>query len=291
MVHSMTGYGEASGTYEQKKIRVELRSLNGKSTDVRIKMPSLYRTKELILRNIVLQSAKRGKLDLSIVFEGGEGDESYKINSTLTKKYFLELSSVAKELSVSSEGLLNAVLKIPNVIAVDDVTVSEAEWTFVENLVLKAIESLKSFRANEGAALEKDLSNHVLEIENQLEKVKEFEPGRIELLRSRFHKNLLQFTEEVNVDKNRFEQELMYYIEKLDISEEKIRLKQHCEYFKEILSKEDVAKGKKLNFISQEMGREMNTMGSKAQNSSIQQLVILMKDYLEKIKEQVLNIV
>ncbi len=291
MVLSMTGFGEAVGNYNGKSLRAEVRSLNGKTTDIRVKVPNVYRTKELDIRNQVLEKAFRGKVDIAISFDAEEGDDSYQLNRSLMNQYYKDLADFATENNVTKEGLIPAILKIPNVLMLQDQALSEEEWTCCKNTIDLALAQFTDFRLSEGKAMAKDIEYQVSKVVSLLEDVVPFETERIVNLKDRLSKNIGNYVDDVNLDKNRMEQEILYYVEKLDITEEKIRLAQHCKYFLEVLHGEQKVKGKKLSFISQEMGREMNTLGSKAQHSDIQQIVVNMKDALEKIKEQILNIV
>ncbi len=291
MVYSMTGYGQATGVFGTKSIKAEIRSLNGKTTDVRVKVPALYRTKELEIRNLILERSSRGKIDITISFESDDGDDSYKINSQLIKQYYEELAKVADAYQLSKNELLPSILRIPNVVELTDKALDEKEWLASKAIVNQAIDAFNSFRLTEGKAMQKDIVDQVSFIHQLLDDVSPYEASRIKALKEKMNKNLKNNNEEISIDKNRLEQEILYYLEKLDITEEKIRLAQHCKYFLEVINSSDRVKGKKLSFISQEMGREMNTLGSKAQHSDIQQIVVNMKDALEKIKEQILNIV
>ncbi len=291
MVYSMTGYGQATGVFGSKSIKAEIRSLNGKTTDVRVKVPALYRTKELEIRNLLLERSSRGKIDITVTFESDEGDDSYKINSPLIKHYYEELAKIADDYQLSKNELLPSILRIPNVVELTDKALDEDEWLASRAIINEAVDAFNNFRQTEGEAMKKDMLDQVDFIHKLLEDVVPFEESRITALKEKMNKNLKNHNDEISIDKNRLEQEILYYLEKLDITEEKIRLAQHCKYFTEVMNGSEKVKGKKLSFISQEMGREMNTLGSKAQHSDIQQIVVNMKDALEKIKEQILNIV
>ncbi len=291
MVLSMTGYGQSIIRSGEKVIKIEVRSLNGKSADVRVKVPTIFRSKELEIRNKVLKGAVRGKIDINITFDGDGAEEPYKLNRTLIKNYFNELSDLTKELGVEANDILSSILKIPNVIELDEKAIDEKEWEIVKTGVDQALDKFKSFRAVEGAAMKVDLINQVDSIERFLKEIPQHETARVDKIKKRLTRSLEQLNVENTMDSNRYEQEIIYYLEKLDITEEKIRLEQHCKYLKEQLNSPETVKGKKASFISQEMGREINTIGSKAQHTEIQQIVVSMKDALEKIKEQMLNIV
>jgi len=291
MVLSMTGYGQSIVRSGEKVIKIELRSLNGKSADVRLKVPSLYKSKELEFRNQVLKGAVRGKIDITISFDGAGSEEPYKLNTHLIKNYFLELKELAEQLGVGQQDILSSILKIPNVVELDEADIDEKEFEAVKDGITQVLAKFKEFRAKEGKAMKSDIIFQLESIENLLKSIEPHEGERIKKVKQKLARSLDQISEENKMDQNRYEQEIIYYLEKLDITEEKIRLEQHCKYLREVLDNEEEVKGKKTSFICQEMGREINTIGSKAQYSEIQQIVVNMKDSLEKIKEQVLNIV
>ena len=287
----MTGYGQASNQFKDKTIQVEIKSLNGKTSDIRCKVPGSYKEKEIQLRKYLMDKAYRGKFDFTLTIESEKGDDEYGLNKALFRKYYTELSELKEELGIDSGDIIQTILRIPNVVGAINEEIDEEEWKFVMKTTDAAIEALNNFRAEEGKAAEKDMKDAASRIADLLGKVEPFEKGRIETLKERFRKNLEDFQTDEKVDRNRFEQEIIYYLEKLDINEEKVRLSQHCKYFNEVLDSEKVEIGKKLGFIAQEMGREINTLGAKANEKNIQQMVVSMKDALEKIKEQVANIV
>lgn len=291
MVLSMTGFGQAQEVVGNQKFSLELKSLNGKATDIRLKVPSYYKDKEMIVRRTLLKGAMRGKIEANLSIVSDAGDDEFGINKVLYKKYFNELLEIHQTLDAPIGDLATAILRIPNVVSSRDEEISDAEWKVVESIMSKAIESLNGFRADEGKAMYKDLMASRNIIAEALPKVTPFEAERIARLKERLNRNLNEFKQSDTVDQNRFEQELIYYLEKLDINEEKVRLAQHCVYFEEVINDSKPEKGKKLAFIAQEMGREINTLGAKAQHSEMQQVVVTMKEALEKIKEQVLNIV
>ncbi len=290
MILSMTGFGKATGNYRDKKISIELKSLNGKTTDIRFKLSNNLREKEVFLRNLILDHAKRGKIECIVTILAGE-DEEIQLNRGLFKAYIREIQSLEKEMGIQSSDLSSALIRIPNVVLPDEKEMSEEEWLAIKNVAVEALQNLKNFRAVEGKAMNDDLKARVLSISAQLEHVISYETERVDRLRTKLERNLEEFMGKENVDKNRFEQEVIYYMEKLDINEEKVRLAQHCSYFIEQLESSEEANGRKMSFIAQEMGREINTLGAKAQHSEIQKLVVNMKDELEKIKEQLANIV
>ena len=291
MVLSMTGFGQAQVVVGNQKFSLELKSLNGKASDIRLKVPSYYKDKEMIVRRTLLKGAMRGKIDANLSIISDTGDNEFGINAALYKKYFNELLEIHQTIDAPTGDLASAILRIPNVVSSRDEEISDEEWKVVESIMAQAIESLNSFRADEGEAMYKDLMASRDIIANGISKIEPFEEERIERLKERLNRNLNEFKQSDSVDQNRFEQEMIYYLEKLDINEEKVRLAQHCVYFEEVINNSDLEKGKKLQFIAQEMGREINTLGAKAQHSEIQQVVVSMKEALEKIKEQVLNIV
>lgn len=290
MLISMTGFGQGIAKYNHKQIKVEIKALNAKSTDIRVKLPNLYRSKEIELRKRILQSVSRGKIDMTIHIISELGEEEYNLNTTLIKKYYKNLMELQQELQFKDSDLMQAILRIPHVVDIKEEAISEQEWNTLLEATDIALSQLAAFRTKEGQALELDLLHQVESIQEKLNNISQYEQERIEKIRTRLHKNLDQFLAQNNVDHNRMEQEMIFYIEKLDITEEKIRLAQHCRFFKDELQNQTQVKGKKLAFISQEMGREINTLGAKAQHSEMQQLVVSMKEALEKIKEQMANI-
>lgn len=289
MLLSMTGYGRATATYKEKTISIEIRSLNSKFTDIRFKFPANYKEKEPFLRKYITQKVERGKIDVTIDIKSFQGDEAFSLNVPLFKKYYVELSHLAKELGMPPGDLMQAILRIPSVIGAVEEEIEPEEWAMVEKTLDEALTNFAKYRKAEGAAMESDLRLRIENILKCLQQLNPYEKDRILALRNRLRQNLEEFLGSENIDENRFEQEILFYLEKIDITEEKVRLEQHCKYFLEQLDKPDTLKGRKLSFISQEMGREINTMGAKAYSSEIQKLVVQMKDELEKVKEQVAN--
>jgi len=285
----MTGYGQASGTYQTKKITIELRSLNSKFTDLRFKMPQNYKEKEHDLRRIISKRAERGKIDVSINVESLEGGDAFSLNKSLFKKYHEELHTLQVELGMDAGDLTQTILRIPNVVVADTNTLEPEEWKVVQEILDEALNAFQKFRKVEGKAMEEDCKVRVQNISEALVKIDPFEEERAGKIKDRMLKNMEEYVGKDNINANRFEQEILYYLEKLDITEEKVRLEQHCKYFIEVVETQKTQKGRKLNFISQEIGREINTLGSKASSSEIQHLVVQMKDELEKIKELVAN--
>lgn len=290
MTHSMTGFGKAVCELPKKKINIEIKSLNSKQLDINTRLPGIYREKELEIRNITGQQLIRGKIDLVMFVEKLEDEDVSVINQEVVKSYYQQLKKIAGELkSDKEEQLLPIIMRLPETLKVDKKELGEEEWRTVKSGITDALDDLIRFRATEGKALEKDMIIHGNNILLLLEEVRKFEDPRIKKIEDRIRENLKGKVGPDDLDQNRLEQEMIYYLEKLDISEEKIRLKNHCEYFLDTLNlKEPV--GKKLGFITQEMGREINTLGSKANDSDIQKIVVRMKDELEKMKEQVLNV-
>jgi uncharacterized protein (TIGR00255 family) len=280
----MTGYGKSVLELPAKTIRLELKSLNSKSLDLNMRMPSMYRAKELELRKLIGTRLGRGKVDFSMYVEFNKGEAPAKINSEVVKNYMEQLHDISPSASVE---LLKMAVRMPDAISTDREDIDSEEWAIISNEVGVVLDRIQNYRKDEGIALEKDFSKRISNIEALLDSVIDMDAERIEHVRSRLNKGISDLKEKI--DQNRFEQELIYYIEKLDITEEKIRLKNHLEYFIKTLNSDD-SNGKKLGFISQEIGREINTIGSKANFAPMQKLVVQMKDELEKIKEQLLNV-
>ena len=286
----MTGYGLAVKDFATAKYTVEIKSLNSKFLELSLKLPKSFSDKELVLRNECSKQIERGKVNVSITVEYPENlSKSASINQSLLKQYYNQLKSVATELGDPGSNLLQLALNFPEVIQYEDDVISDEEWKVLLKTFNDAMLNFQSFRSDEGNVLQKDLTLRISNILASLKKVEEREPNRIPAIRERLKQLLDEYIGKENVDQNRFEQELIFYIDKLDITEEKIRLRSHCDYFHETLQSPD-ANGKKLGFISQEIGREINTMGSKANDAQIQQIVVEMKEELEKIKEQLLNV-
>ena len=285
----MTGYGGDTQTYMDKTITVEVRSLNSKMTDLRIKLPTIYKDKEFELRKYLKEKVHRGKIEMAITSTSTLGDDVYKLNSVLFKSYYHEIQNLTNEVGGTPGDITSAVLRLPNVVTLDDSEITDEEWNIVLTTVSNATKNLNQFRSDEGKTIEEDLIGRITAILQHLKDLVPFEKKRLPVIRERMQRNLKEFMAKENVDKNRFEQEVLHYIEKIDINEEKVRLEQHCKYFLEELTSDEIQKGRKLNFISQEMGREINTLGSKAYSSEIQKFVVKMKDELEKIKEQIAN--
>lgn len=285
MIASMTGYGKAVLELPEKKVTIEIRSLNSKTLDLNTRIPSFYREKELEIRNLISEKVQRGKIDFSMLVELNPAARNQSINAELIKSYMEEFKSITP--NVTDGELLPVVMRLPDVISYTQDDLNEEEWNQIRATIIEAINALNQFRLDEGKVLEKYLTLNLNNILELLTQVIPFEQERIETIKERFNKRLEDL--KVDIDQNRFEQEMIFYLEKLDITEEKVRLKNHCEYFLKELAG-IASNGKKLGFISQEIGREINTLGSKSNHSEMQKIVVQMKDELEKIKEQSLNI-
>lgn len=286
----MTGFGIAEEEWNGKKIAIEIRSLNGKMTDVRMKLPAHYKELELPVRKYILEKLGRGKIEVNLSVDG-LGDEEFQFNEALFIRYYNEISGLVARLEAKDNNLIASILRLPNVFKPSDPGLGEPEKEIIWRVVKSAVAQLNVFRKEEGLSLEEDMRLRIRDILFALEEVKDYEKERIEHLKNKLNQNLRDYLSNDDIDENRFEQEVLYYLEKLDINEEKVRLKQHCTFFLDQLDSPVTLKGKKLGFISQEIGREINTMGSKAQHSAIQRCVVRMKDELEKIKEQIANAV
>ncbi len=289
MINSMTGFGKAEGSIGEFKVNCQMRSLNSKSMDLNLRLPNQFRELEGDIRKLITQELYRGKVELAINVQDKEASSAPSINQAVFKKYFEELGQIAEELGKEISDPIETICRFPEVFSSKEQELSENDKADCISIIKDCIAKLKEFRVSEGKELEKDLRSQIEEINTQLEVALEFEDERIQNVRSRIEQKLEEHSETMNIDKDRFEQELIYYMEKFDISEEKVRLRSHCQYFLETLESEE-EQGKKLNFIAQEIGREINTLGSKANHAEMQQKVVLMKEALEKIKEQVLNI-
>ncbi len=285
MIQSMTGFGKATTHFNDKKISIELKSLNSKAQDLNSRIAANYREKELTIRNIILQKLERGKIDFSLSVEITGEETISKINVPVVKGYMHQLQEINQNLTETE--LLPMVLRLPDVLKTERDGIDENEWTAVENTLNEAIKNLQNFRANEGKKLADEFMLRIENIRKFLVEALVFENERTETVKKRLQNALTELA--VKVDENRFEQELIYYLEKFDITEEKVRLSNHLDYFLQTLH-ETTSNGRKLGFICQEMGREINTLGSKANHAEMQKCVVNMKDELEKIKEQMLNI-
>lgn len=285
----MTGFGKGEAVYGDKKFRVELRSLNSKQLDLSIKLPGKYRAAEAEVRNIITRELQRGKVDCFISVESAVAETSAHINTEVFKAYADELrrACTATSLKIDDSALVQSLLRLPDVVTTEEREVSAEEVASIVEAAKSAAAELNTFRVQEGAILIADLLKRIDLIEQYRHEVEPFESARVDTIKNRIRENIEKL--QLEVDNNRLEQEMIFYIEKLDITEEKVRLDNHCRYFREVAAEEEAA-GRKLGFIAQELGREINTMGSKSNEANMQRLVVKMKDELEKIKEQVLNI-
>ena len=289
MVKSMTGFGKGEATLQNKRITVEIRSLNSKQLDLSLRLPAVYRQSEYELRNVIARTIQRGKVDVFVSVESQSVETSARINREVFREYLRQMNDTLAFAGIDADydAILPVIMRLPDVVATESEAISEEEHAALIAAAEAAAAQLDAFRTQEGAILITDLLRRVELIERYRDEVVPFEKARTETIRTRILDNLAKLP--VEVDRNRLEQEMIFYLEKLDITEEKVRLTNHCKYFREVAAGEEGA-GRKLGFIAQEMGREINTMGSKANESNIQILVVKMKDELEKIKEQVLNI-
>ncbi|TVZ58128.1 uncharacterized protein (TIGR00255 family) [Flavobacteriaceae bacterium MAR_2010_105] len=284
MIQSMTGYGKSVIQLPTKKISIEIKSLNSKNLDLNTRMPSLYREKELDIRKLIASKLERGKIDFSLYMEITGEETSTQINKTVVKQYIKQLKEVVDG---DETELLKMAVRLPDAVTTERDEIDEDEWAQISKEIDSSLEKIHQYRLDEGKTLESDFYTRVQNISELLDQVIAMDPERIEGVRERLQKGVSELKEKV--DQNRFEQELIYYIEKFDITEEKVRLKNHLDYFLKALKSAD-SNGKKLGFIGQEMGREINTIGSKSNYAPMQKLVVQMKDELEKIKEQLLNV-
>jgi len=289
MIQSMTGYGKAVVAYKEKKINVEIKSLNSKQLDLQTRITPLYREKEMQIRQMIATAVERGKVDFALWIEKEAGVDATPVNATLMENYYLQLKAAAQRMNIPEpEDWMQTLTRMPDVLTkTEQEVLTEEEWLAARKGVEQAIEALVDFRKQEGAALEKKFTEKIDNIERLMAEIEPYEKSRVEKIRQRITESLQQIPG-VEYDKNRLEQELIYYIEKLDISEEKQRLTNHLKYFRKTMA-DGHGQGKKLGFIAQEMGREINTTGSKSNQAEMQNIVVQMKDELEQIKEQVLN--
>lgn len=284
MIQSMTGYGKSVLQLPTKKISIEIKSLNSKNLDINSRMPSMYREKELSIRKLIASKLMRGKVDFSLFVEITGEETSTQINKTVVKQYIKQLKEVVDG---DETELLKMAVRLPDAVTTEREDIDENEWKQISEAIDSSLEKIQNYRLDEGKTLEADFFDRIQNISNLLEQVITMDPERIDGVRERLNRGIADIKEKV--DENRFEQELVYYIEKFDITEEKVRLQNHLDYFQKALTSDD-SNGKKLGFIGQEMGREINTIGSKSNYAPMQKLVVQMKDELEKIKEQLLNV-
>jgi len=290
MLKSMTGFGRAEQAVGDKTFQVDIKSLNGKQFELHLKLPGFLKPFEFSIRKLLSEKLGRGSLDCTISLKGTGNAKPVSINTDLAKAYYNALAELSNELNLDPSNILSTLVKLPEVITPTSDTLTDEEWQQFEKVIQLAIDDLNAHRLNEGASLEEDLILRIDNILKHQEEVIRLEPLRQVKIREGLTKLLEEQVGKESYDPNRLEQELIYYIEKIDVSEEQVRLKNHCDYFKNILQEPEEGKGKKLSFILQEIGREINTTGSKAYDSTIQKCVVLMKDELEKAKEQVLNV-
>ena len=290
MLKSMTGFGRAERSVGGKTFLVDIKSLNGKQFELQLKLPAFLKPFEFDIRRILSSKLGRGSVDCTISLKETGNAKPVTINIELAKAYFQPLADLSKELNLDPSNILSTLVKLPEVITPTSETLTDEEWKAFQKVIMLAIDDLNIHRDDEGKSLEKDLLCRVHNILAQLEEVQKLEPQRKQIIRDDITKLMEEFAGKENYDKNRLEQELIYYIEKIDISEEMVRLRNHCDYFRVVLAETEESKGKKLSFILQEIGREINTTGAKAYDSSIQKCVVMMKDELEKAKEQILNV-
>ncbi len=288
MIQSMTGYGKAELNLKNANFTIEVRSLNSKQIDANVKMSSIYRDKEIGLRKLLSEKLQRGKIELSIWRESSESSAKYTLNTDLIKEYFSQIQQVSSSLSINSSNIMPSLLKMPEVLVKGEEKAEDNEWEEIAKGIDIAIGNILQFRLDEGEKLEADITARINKLSTLLIDIKPFAKGRIEKVKKSLADKLAEIDTK-NIDENRFEQELIYYLEKQDITEEQVRLDVHLLYFIETM-KADVPNGKKLGFIAQEIGREINTIGSKSSDAEMQKIVVQMKDELEKIKEQLLNI-
>jgi len=287
---SMTGFGKFECANDKRKYLIEIKTLNSKQSDLFVKLPNTYKDKELEIRNELTNYLRRGKIELYITMEGEFEDAMTQFNETAITNYYRQLADIATQNNIPlPPDILNSIVRMPDILKPAHQEPDEQEWQMLLGAIHQALEQVNDFREQEGLALMEDITSRIKLIESYLVEVEKFESQRMELIKSRLRQNLIEYVGENIIDQNRFEQELIYYIDKIDINEEKVRLRNHCSYFVSTMYEGDGV-GKKLGFIAQEMGREINTIGSKVNHADMQQIVIQMKDELEKIKEQILNV-
>lgn len=286
----MTGFGRAEQTFGDKTFLVEIKALNGKQFELQLKLPPLLKAYEFDIRNAIQEQLNRGTIDCYISIKQNGASKPVVINTELIKAYYQQIDALAGELNIDTNSVLSALLRLPEVVTPANDIMNEKDFSDFNNVLKTALKELNGHRIEEGLSLEKDLLLRIEKIKEQEENILQLEPARKVKIKEEIHQLLAEHVGKENIDGNRLEQELIYYMEKIDIHEEQIRLRQHCEYFKEIMNAPEEGKGKKLSFLLQEIGREINTTGSKAYDAGIQQCVVKMKDELEKAKEQVLNV-
>jgi len=290
MIKSMTGFGKSFIELAGTKITIEIKSLNCKQTELNLRIFGKYKSKESEIRTELTKKLERGRIEFTLTTENSNVSTNFYVNKNRVLKYYNEIELLAKEMKQPLPAdIISTILRMPDSLINENTDIEEEEWKMVFPVIKESIDDLNNFRIYEGKILEKDIKNRIDSIVNLLSSIDKFEKERITAIKNRINKNLSEFFEIAKIDRNRFEQELIYYLEKIDITEEKVRLKKHCDFFYETMADKE-SNGKKLGFIAQEIGREINTIGSKANDVSIQKIVVQMKDELEKIKEQLLNI-
>ncbi len=290
MLRSMTGFGRAEQTVGEKTFLVEVKSLNGKQFELQLKLPPLFKPYEFEIRNIIQENLIRGTIDCYVNIKQNGTAKPVVINTDLIKSYYSQLKTLSDELGIDTNAVLSSLLRLPEVVTPSTDILNENDFAAFSEVLITAIKELNNHRVEEGKSLEKDLLSRIANIKKEEENILQFIPARQQKIRAEINTLLEENVGKENIDNNRMEQELIYYMEKIDIHEEQIRLRQHCEYFTEIMNNNEDGKGKKLSFLLQEIGREINTTGSKAYDAAIQKAVVNMKDELEKAKEQILNV-
>lgn len=290
MIQSMTGFGKATCEYANKKIVVEIKSLNSKQLDVSTRVSGLYREKDIEIRNEVSQQLERGKIDFALYVDNSGKESVTQINQSVVESYYQQIRQLSENIGIEvPSNWFEVLLRLPDTMKTETVELDENEWLEIRKTISEAVEQLRNFRIQEGKSLEAVFNARIAHIGELLTQIEPFEQERVEKIKTRLEENLQALSEKIDYDKNRLEQELIFYIEKLDVNEEKVRLRNHLDYFIETMQHEK-SPGKKLGFIAQEIGREINTLGSKSNHSEMQKIVVMMKDDLEQIKEQVLNV-
>ncbi len=290
MIKSMTGFGRAENTIDDKTFLVEIKSLNGKQFELNLKIPPLLKSYEFDVRNLLQEQLLRGSVECMILIKQNGASKPVVINTELIKSYYKQIEVLAGDLGIDTNSVLSALLRLPEVVSPSNEILNDSDWVQLNNVIKQALKELNDHRENEGRSLDTELRLRIKNIKKQEEEILTLEPQRKVKMKEELVRLLEENVGKENYDANRLEQELIYYIEKIDITEEQVRLKNHCDYFIAILDNKDEMKGKKLSFIIQEIGREINTTGSKAYDADIQKCVVIMKDELEKLKEQILNV-
>lgn len=290
MIQSMTGFGKATCEYANKKIVVEIKSLNSKQLDISTRVSGLYREKDIEIRNELSQQVERGKVDFALYVDNSGKESVTQINQSVVESYYQQILQLSENIGIEvPSNWFEVLLRLPDTMKTETIELDENEWLEIRKTIAEAVDQLREFRVQEGKSLEAVFNARIAHIGELLTQIEPFEQERVEKIKTRLQENLQALSEKIDYDNNRLEQELIFYIEKLDVNEEKVRLRNHLDYFIETMQNEK-APGKKLGFIAQEIGREINTLGSKSNHSEMQKIVVAMKDDLEQIKEQVLNV-